>query len=97
MDRINKTAEEREVEMLVGRLMAEQGYTSGETWQPFSPHSLYEVSNFGRVRRAAPGRGTRPGYVLKVQPGSRVRPYDGQGNAEWAQVSHYSRNAGGDS
>ena len=41
---------------------------SGEEWRPVPVAELedhYEVSNWGRVKRTAPGHNAHPGYILK--------------------------------
>jgi len=41
---------------------------SEERWLPVPGWDEYEVSDYGRVRRLTPGRGTRAGRILKASP-----------------------------
>lgn len=45
-----------------------------EAWRPVVGHeTTYSVSSLGRVRREAPGYGTRPGRILSAWPGTDGR------------------------
>lgn len=47
-----------------------------EEWRPVVGwEDTYEVSSLGRVRRSAPGNGTRPGRILRCHPNVRRQRY----------------------